>query len=160
MSHEPLCPDCSTPVQPTWDWCMACGYDPDHLMPTGWTPGLASVGAVHRLAPVSSSVPTAVPTPGPRPTTPRPVAGLLTSPGVADARPQEITDPDWVTLAPAKRMSYLGVIGLVAAIVIAIGSVILVTVLVLNRPIGTTQANAMGLAPTAVVSGPVAAAAG
>jgi len=32
----PRCPTCGTPVLPHWDWCNACGYDPDGLKPAGW----------------------------------------------------------------------------------------------------------------------------
>ena len=32
----PKCPSCSAPVQPDWDWCQLCGYDPESLMPAGW----------------------------------------------------------------------------------------------------------------------------
>jgi hypothetical protein len=28
---EVRCPQCSVVVQPTWDWCHGCGYDPDGL---------------------------------------------------------------------------------------------------------------------------------
>lgn len=29
------CPNCKTPVQPDWDWCHACGWDPEGLRPAG-----------------------------------------------------------------------------------------------------------------------------
>ncbi len=32
----PKCPSCHAPVQPDWDFCQACGYDPDDLRPPGW----------------------------------------------------------------------------------------------------------------------------
>jgi len=157
VSHEPRCPECRTPVQPTWDWCMACGFDPEWLKPADWVPGLVTVAA----APTPQAVPV---TPAPAaPTARRPLArpeGISGMSDVAQARPQEMSDPDWAPAEPRRRMSYLGVAGLVAAIVIAIGTLILVTVLVLNRPIGTTQANAEGMPPPASVSGPVAAATG
>jgi hypothetical protein len=155
VSEQPTCPECRTPVQPSWDWCLACGFDPSGHRPADWSPGMALAGA-HRVS-SSSGAPS---TPGRPPSTTlvRPPAPGR-QPVVADARPQDMTDPDWATFEPPHRMSYLAVIGLIAAIVIAIGSLILVTVLVLHRPIGTTQANASGLAP-ALVSGPAAAAAG
>jgi hypothetical protein len=31
MTVAPACPECAAPVQPTWDWCHDCGYDPDGL---------------------------------------------------------------------------------------------------------------------------------
>jgi hypothetical protein len=36
----PRCPTCGTGIQPHWDWCHFCGYDPDHLKPAGWIPGV------------------------------------------------------------------------------------------------------------------------
>ena len=171
---SPSCPRCHAEVGATWRWCLACGYDPEWLKPQGWTPGQAPpartlVGAGVGGAPMAaqaaaapsphpyapSSLPHAGPTPGATP-------GQLPGQPVArvdDARPQTMTDPDWAPVEPRRRMSYLGVAGLIAAIVIAIGTLVLVTILVLNRPIGTTQANAAAIAPVAV-SGPVAAAGG
>ena len=35
---SPKCPSCAAPVQPDWDWCQLCGYDPEELMPVGWIP--------------------------------------------------------------------------------------------------------------------------
>jgi hypothetical protein len=32
---EVRCPQCSVVVQPTWDWCHGCGYDPDGLREAG-----------------------------------------------------------------------------------------------------------------------------
>lgn len=34
----PVCPECGATIQPTWDWCHACGFDPEGLRPAGWTP--------------------------------------------------------------------------------------------------------------------------
>lgn len=34
------CPSCGTEVQPDWDWCHACGWDPDAQLP-------ATTGAAH-----------------------------------------------------------------------------------------------------------------
>jgi hypothetical protein len=154
VTNQPECPDCRTPVQPTWDWCMACGYDPEWLKPAGWKPGPVLVGSGAAAPPPGSPLAYA-PAPAPVAASPR-----RTTSGLTEARPQEMTDPDWVPVAARERMSYVGVIGLVAAIVIAVGGLILVMVLVLNRPIGTTQANAAGLSPAASVSDPVAAEAG
>jgi hypothetical protein len=36
MADDPRCPECQTPVQSNWDWCHACGFDPDGLKPTDW----------------------------------------------------------------------------------------------------------------------------
>lgn len=35
------CPQCGTPIQPTWDWCEACGFDPESMKPAGWRPAVA-----------------------------------------------------------------------------------------------------------------------
>jgi hypothetical protein len=32
------CPECSTEVQPDWDWCHACGWDPEGLRPAAGAP--------------------------------------------------------------------------------------------------------------------------
>ena len=47
-SESPNCPDCSGPIGADWDWCMHCGYDPDHLKPWDWRPTThqASMGSV------------------------------------------------------------------------------------------------------------------
>ena len=29
----PRCPRCAHSVEPDWDWCQQCGYDPDSLRP-------------------------------------------------------------------------------------------------------------------------------
>lgn len=31
MSDAPACPECGTEVQPSWNWCEACGFDPEGL---------------------------------------------------------------------------------------------------------------------------------
>src|SRR5690349_11676996 len=41
-SEQPQCPDCSGPIGADWDWCHHCGYDPDHLKPWDWQPGMTS----------------------------------------------------------------------------------------------------------------------
>jgi len=37
----PPCPRCASPVEPDWDWCQQCGYDPEGLRPDG-----VEIGAV------------------------------------------------------------------------------------------------------------------
>jgi hypothetical protein len=109
---------------------MVCGYDPDQAQSTGGDTGSRSARSSHDQSGTTL---------------------------VAEARPQQITDPDWVTAEPRPRLSYLGVAGVVAAILIAIGCLIFVTVVVLHRPVGAVQADAMS---TRVVSVPDAAAVG
>jgi hypothetical protein len=41
---EPVCPSCAAVVLPHWDWCQACGYDPDGLRSSGPTPKGAPSG--------------------------------------------------------------------------------------------------------------------
>jgi hypothetical protein len=151
VPYEPTCPTCATVVRPTWDWCLACGFDPEGLKPNGWQPAAAPTPAMAGGG--------ATTTPGTHSTfAARPVAPALVADPVvhtrgttlvADARPQQIGEPDWVPAEPRRKLSYLGVVGLVTAILIAIGGLIFVTVLVLHRPIGTAQADAL---PAAVVS--------
>jgi hypothetical protein len=52
-SESPNCPDCSGPIGADWDWCMHCGYDPDHLKPWDWRPSprQADGGSVQTMAP-------------------------------------------------------------------------------------------------------------
>ncbi len=35
MASGPPCPQCGTEVQPGWDWCHRCGFDPENLRPAG-----------------------------------------------------------------------------------------------------------------------------
>ena len=37
-SEEPHCPQCGSTVRPDWDWCHACGFDPDGLKAAGTPP--------------------------------------------------------------------------------------------------------------------------
>ena len=39
------CPRCSAEIQPTWDWCHACGFDPSGHRPDDWTPAGVPVAA-------------------------------------------------------------------------------------------------------------------
>jgi hypothetical protein len=45
MASDPKCPDCDGPIRADWDWCLHCGYDPDHLKPWDWLPGGATAGS-------------------------------------------------------------------------------------------------------------------
>lgn len=59
------CPKCAAAVQPDWDWCHRCGFDPEGKKPPGWTndsgagtgvvPPVASGGAAWQ--PPDSSAP-------------------------------------------------------------------------------------------------------
>jgi hypothetical protein len=56
------CPRCGTPIQPTWDWCHSCGFDPEGLKPVGWHASAALPGAV--AAPPPAQPPSFAPPPG------------------------------------------------------------------------------------------------
>jgi hypothetical protein len=141
VAQEPRCPECDTEVRPSWDWCMACGFDPASLKPTGWKPGTPTPVSVASVAPEAAAL------------------GATTVTLVREAQPQEMSDPDWVQAPTRGRVSFLTMMGLLAVILIAITGVIVVILMVLHHPIGTTSADALGL-PGSPLSGPVAAAAG
>jgi hypothetical protein len=107
---------------------MACGYDPELLKPLGWVAPGPSVASAH----------------GTTTAPPRPVTAATP---VEDARPQAITDPDWVQSAPRRRLSYVATMGVVAAILVAVVGLVFVVLMVLNQPVGTAQADAMSIAP-------------
>ncbi len=122
---------------------MSCGFDPEGLKPTGW------------LAPASTA--TATVASGTTLAPPRPV---VTATAVEDARPQQISDPDWVQTGSRHRLSYLATVGVVAAILVAVAGLVFVVLTVLHEPVGSTQADALSLRPpTATLSVPVASAA-
>jgi len=55
------CPGCGTPIDPTWDWCHGCGFDPEGLKPAGWQPSAVPPGptpAGGRFAPTGPTGPT------------------------------------------------------------------------------------------------------
>jgi hypothetical protein len=58
-TDAPACPDCRSDVQPDWDWCHHCGYDPDGLRPqeaavaAGSVPSQASAAAPMAMAPLT-----------------------------------------------------------------------------------------------------------
>lgn len=39
----PVCPDCGTTIEPDWDWCHACGFDPEGVRPAAWTPATGAL---------------------------------------------------------------------------------------------------------------------
>ena len=126
MAHDPRCPECNTVVRPSWDWCMACGFDPAGLKPQGWRSGTPTPVSVASVAPEAAAL------------------GATTVTLVREAQPQEMSDPDWVQTAPKGRVSYLTMLGLLAVILIAITGVVVVILMVLNHPVGTTSADALG----------------
>jgi hypothetical protein len=132
-------------VQPSWDWCLACGYDPEGLRPAGWHPEPASLGA--RIPGPASSSTATLEAPA---TAASPVATTI-----ADVRPQQISDPDWVQPPPRRRLSLLATAGVLAAIVVAVAGLVFVILMVLHQPVGTTRADTqavVGLSAPAVAS--------
>ncbi len=68
MAAEVTCPRCNGAVQTDWDWCHACGFDPEGLKPRNWTPppsagsGPPSAGVSRTFPPpVGASPPTFAP---------------------------------------------------------------------------------------------------
>lgn len=39
----PVCPDCGTTIEPDWDWCHACGFDPEGVRPAAWSPATGAL---------------------------------------------------------------------------------------------------------------------
>jgi len=174
MSHEPRCPKCHTTVQPSWDWCQGCGYDPASRKPDGWTPASAVP-----VAATTSPPPVPAPVRGPGPdidlSTPaaaeparRDPAGPWRAPappgagrvvgdgatrvttlvGPGAARPQEMRDPDWVQAPGHRKLPIPALIGLLVVVAAAIGALLVVTLMVLHRPIGTTGGGALDSQPS------------
>jgi hypothetical protein len=112
---------------------MSCGYDPEGLRPAGWTAGSngSASGGTATMAPYRAVVATTV---------------------VADARPQQISDPDWVPAAPRRRLSYVATLGVLAAILVAVAGLVFVVLMVLHQPVGTTRADALSFGPPASAS--------
>jgi len=165
MAQEPRCPKCHTTVQPSWDWCMGCGYDPAGRKPADWTSAAApsSPAATIDLSgdaePGRPSPPSSAPTPGgvwvapapPGAVRPRVQQGtrVTTLVGPDAARPQEMHDPDWVQQPAHRKLPLPALIGLLAVMAAAVGALIVVTLLVLHRPIGTTGGGALPARPLA-----------
>ncbi len=140
MAPQPTCPQCNADVRPSWDWCHTCGFDPAGLKPTAWTPEAAS--------PATPPAPNAWVAPAP---TGRPVRSdshraVTTLIDPEAARPQQMRDPDWVQTAPRRSLPLPALVGLVAVVAAAVVGIIIVTILVLHRPIGTTSTNDGALA--------------
>lgn len=111
MSDLPLCPRCETPIQPDWDWCHACGYDPLGKRTDGQGGDDRRAGA---SADTASEAP-AVPAPPP----PARLSGGPEGPdglGAIDRpRPRNVYDPDRPT-SPV----VLGVVGMAGVVVVAL----------------------------------------
>jgi len=132
VAHDPICPDCRSDVRPSWDWCMACGFDPAGLKPSGWKPGTPTPVSTATVAPGAAAL-------------------GATATLVREAKPQQMEDPDWVQAPVRGRLGYLGMAALLAIILAAIAGVVVVMIIVLNHPVGTTSAGALGSAVEALL---------
>jgi hypothetical protein len=121
-----------------------CGYDPSGLKPTGWVPATPpSPGSTAWTAPAPTANRTAVRVGA---------VSRLVDPGAA--RPQEMRDPDWVQAPVSKRLPVPAIVGLVAVVTAAVVGLIVVTLIVLHRPIGVTNDGAQSPYGAAVVAAP------
>jgi hypothetical protein len=148
MSQEPRCPKCHTMVQPSWDWCMGCGYDPAGRRP-------ADVDLTEPTdSPRSIEGPWTAPAPlgAVRPTS-QGATQVTTLVGPGAARPQEMRDPDWVQTPSRRKIPIPAMIGLIAVVAAAIGALVVVTLLVLHKPIGTTGGGTLQRRPAPATSG-------
>jgi hypothetical protein len=159
MAQEPRCPKCHTTVQPSWDWCMDCGYDPAGRKPGDWTPSTPApspaptIDLSDNAEPARPSAPASAPQPSGAWVAPappgavRPAAAhgtrVTTLVGPDAARPQEMHDPDWVQQPTHRKLPIPALVGLLAVMAAAIVALIVVTLLVLHRPIGTTGGGAL-----------------
>lgn len=127
------CPRCGGTINPPWDWCQLCGFDPEGLKPPGWQPPLRAAaqggsGALPAFLPPGSATPgrgglsTSGPVPGGQP--PRPV-------GAQGFGPVGYPPPAFGGAPPAKRgptaLGVLGAVGLafVLIVVVLVGAVTL-----------------------------------
>ncbi len=109
---EPRCPKCHAVVEPSWDWCMGCGYDPTGARPAdGLAQGATRDGVGTWQAPLP---------PGTTRTT-VPATRVTTLVGPDAARPQEMRDPDWVE-TPPRKLPIPALVGLLAVVAAAIGA--------------------------------------
>lgn len=94
MSSGLVCPQCRADVDPTWDWCHACGFDPEGLrpdsLPVGAAAGTASAGAP------------APPAPLPAPPRGAPTVGLTDGSHPYSGLPYDDTPPELDEPAPKR----------------------------------------------------------
>jgi len=63
-------------------------------------------------------------------------------------------DPDWVQTEPRKGLPLPAVVGLVAVVAAAVVGLVVVTLIVLHRPIGTADNGAQQLGAAVAAPGP------
>ncbi len=80
MSGRPVCPQCGTPVEVDWEWCHACGFDPEGKR-AAYEAEQAALGATPfaEEPPAAGSAFPGAPAPGSAPT-PTPAPSLLDAP--------------------------------------------------------------------------------
>ncbi len=130
----PACPQCGTEVQPHWDWCERCGYDPDGLRArttAALAPPVATVPPAARAGGAPGLPPPAPPLPPPGPPL-TPAAGL---PPAAPALP-------WMAPTPSGGHTALRVVAIVVACVVALFVVLIVAVTLLGRSESDPSAHA------------------
>ena len=151
MPQQPRCPKCHTMVEPSWDWCMGCGYDPAGHRPVDLALAAPRAMRGHDPTDREGARPWAAPAP-PGATRPMGHGGtrVTTLVGPGAAQPQEMRDPDWVQAPAQRKLPIPALIGLVAVVAAAIGALVLVTLLVLHRPIGTTSGGTLQRRPEPV----------
>jgi hypothetical protein len=84
------CPECGVPVEPNWDWCENCSFDPVHLKPPDWEPADRQSDGSHAagVAPATgATVPSTPPPPAPPSPRPTPPPGA-TQPATPVPRPR------------------------------------------------------------------------
>lgn len=134
------CPRCALAVQPDWDWCHGCGFDPEGLKPPNWTPPPSAAAAP---PPAGQAPPPYAPPMYAPPTYAPPMAYGGPPPGVA-AR----------TGSPAATVAkVLGVVGVAFVALIAV-LVLAVTFLGTTTPERTTAAGGGDPATVASTAAP------
>jgi hypothetical protein len=100
MSTGLSCPQCHADVEPTWDWCHACGFDPEGLKPQH-----ISVGSVASVADRAAEQAAEGPAPLPAPPRGAATVGLSDGSHPYSGLPYDDTPPDPDEGAPQRRLA-------------------------------------------------------
>jgi len=125
----PTCPQCGANIEPTWDWCHACGFDPEKKKPVFWQPGAArSSDAAPSYGPLPPS-PATPSSPSPLPFAPAGYRGAGTQP------PGFATGPYAPSPPPSSASSswLVRTLVLAAAVVILLPIIAIATVTLLGK---------------------------
>lgn len=120
VTDAPTCAVCRAFVQKNWDWCEACGFDPNHLKPETWMPN----GEAHDFVPVTPDARASVWAP------------------VATFRLEEPTKVPMPGYGP--RRSAAGWLGIGVALVLAVLLVGLATTRLLGQDVSAIAAGRVG----------------